>query len=122
VRTVDPGLQSKIQFLNLQYLVYLPTGNTDAKLPLLIFLHGAGEVGSDIHQDKGKPTAIWEGIRKFSKGPCIIVAPQCLKTAKGERGIWTRREKQSWVVSPAAGNGGRTLCEMPGRAKRTIKF
>ena len=89
VRTLDPELQPKIQFLNPEYLVYLPAGNTNVKLPLLIFLHGAGEVGTNINQVKGKPTAIWEGIRKFNKGPCIIVAPQCLKNAKGERGIWT---------------------------------
>ncbi len=90
VRTVDPTLQPKVQFLNPQYLVYLPTGNTDAKLPLLIFLHGAGGVGDDISEVKGKPTEIWEGIRKFNKGPCIVVAPQCLKkSTSGERGIWT---------------------------------
>lgn len=90
VRTISPELQPKIQFLNPQYLVYLPTGNTDAKLPLLIFLHGAGGVGSDIQEVKGKPTEIWEGIQKFKKGPCIVVAPQCLKKSKsGERGIWT---------------------------------
>ena len=90
VRTISPELQPKIQFLNPQYLLYLPTGNTDAKLPLLIFLHGAGGVGSDIQEVKSKPTEIWEGIQKFKKGPCIVVAPQCLKKSKsGERGIWT---------------------------------
>ena len=90
VRTISPELQPKIQFLNPQYLVYLPTGNTDAKLPLLIFLHGAGGVGSDIQEVKSKPTEIWEGIQKFKKDPCIVVAPQCLKKSKsGERGIWT---------------------------------
>jgi poly(3-hydroxybutyrate) depolymerase len=41
VRTVDPELQPRIQFLNPEYLVYAPPGNTNAKLPLLIFLHGA---------------------------------------------------------------------------------
>ena len=90
VRTISPELQPKIQFLNPQYLVYLPTGNTDAKLPLLIFLHGAGGVGSDIQEVKSKPTEIWEGIQKFKKDPSIVVAPQCLKKSKsGERGIWT---------------------------------
>lgn len=90
VRTISPEIQPKIQFLNPQYLVYLPTETTEAKLPLLIFLHGAGGVGSDINEVKGKPMEIWEGIRKFNKGPCIVVAPQCLKKSKsGERGIWT---------------------------------
>ena len=90
VRTIAPELQSKIQFLNPQYLVYAPAGDTKAKLPLLIFLHGAGGVGNDIQQIKGKPTEIWQGLEKFNKGPCMIVAPQCLKQdKKGERGIWT---------------------------------
>lgn len=90
VHTLAPELQATNQFLNPEYLVYLPVGNTNAKLPLLIFLHGAGEVGTNIHQVIGKPTAIWEGIQKFNKGPCIVVAPQCLKKSKsGERGIWT---------------------------------
>ena len=92
VRTVDPTFQSKIQFLNPQYLVYLPTEKTDAGLPLLIFLHGAGGVGDDIQQAKvkDKPAEIWKSIQEFNKGPCIVVAPQCLKKSKsGERGIWT---------------------------------
>ncbi len=71
VRTIPSEFQSKIQFLNPQYLVYAPSGKTDAKLPLVIFLHGAGEVGNDIHQVKGKPTAIWEGVPKFNKGSAI---------------------------------------------------
>ncbi|MEI7532723.1 MAG: prolyl oligopeptidase family serine peptidase [Verrucomicrobiae bacterium] len=92
VRTLAPELQAKIQFLNPEYLVYLPAGDTNAKLPLVIFLHGAGGVGDDIQQAKvkDKPAEIWQGIQKFNKGPCIVVAPQCLKKSKsGERGIWT---------------------------------
>ena len=92
VRTIPTELQSKIQSLNPEYLVYLPAGNAVAKLPLLIFLHGAGGVGDDIQQAKvkGKPTEIWQGIQKFNKGHCIVVAPQCLKKSRnGERGIWT---------------------------------
>lgn len=48
--------------------------------------------GDDIQQAKVKdePAEIWKGIQKFNKGPCIVVAPQCLKKSKsGERGIWT---------------------------------
>lgn len=92
VNTIPPELQSKIQFLNPQYLVYRPTSEINSKLPLLIFLHGAGGVGNDIQQSKvkGKPTEIMQGIKKFHKGSVILVAPQCLKKDKnGERGIWT---------------------------------
>jgi len=93
VSLIAPALQEKIQFLNPEYLTFAPTAAKDAKLPLLIFLHGAGGVGSDINQVKDKPVAIWEGIRKFNKSPCIVVAPQCLKKSKtGERGIWTAED------------------------------
>ena len=91
VHVLDQGLQQKVQFLNPEYLVYAPSRSSDAKLPLLIFLHGAGGVGQDIHRIAGRPSEIWAGIGKFGKGPCLVVAPQCLKTAKGERGIWQRR-------------------------------
>jgi predicted peptidase len=89
VHVLDQGLQQKVQFLNPEYLVYAPSRSSDAKLPLLIFLHGAGGVGQDIHRIEGRPSEIWAGIGKFGKGPCIVVAPQCLKSAHGERGIWT---------------------------------
>jgi predicted peptidase len=89
VHKLDPALQQQTRFLNPEYLVFLPAGSTNAKLPLLIFLHGAGGVGDDINQIQGKPTAIWEGIQKFNKGPCVVVAPQCLKGSKEERGVWT---------------------------------
>lgn len=92
VRTIPAERCSGIQFLNPEYLVFLPREHDGSKLPLVIFLHGAGGVGDDITQPKvrGKPTAIWEGIRRFGHGPAIVVAPQCLKRGRdGERGIWT---------------------------------
>ncbi len=92
VQTLPTALQQKVQFLNPEYLVYTPSGSSNANLPLLIFLHGAGGVGQDIQQIKGRPSDIWRGIAKFDKGPCLIVAPQCLKAAKGERGIWTAED------------------------------
>jgi predicted peptidase len=92
VHKLAPALQQKVQFLNPEYLVYTPVGSSNAKLSLLIFLHGAGGVGQDIQQIKARPTDVWKGIEKFGKGPCIVVAPQCLKTANGERGIWTAED------------------------------
>lgn len=89
VHKLAQALQEKVQFLNPEYLVYAPSGSSSEQLPLLIFLHGAGGVGKDIQQVKAAPSKIWAAIGKFAKGPCIVVAPQCLKAAKGERGIWT---------------------------------
>lgn len=92
VHTLPTALQQKVQFLNPEYPVYAPSGPSNAKLSLLIFLHGAGGVGQDIQQIKGRPSDIWQGIATFGKGPCLVVAPHCLKTAKGERGIWTAED------------------------------
>ena len=63
----------------LGYLLSLPSDydtKPDTKWPLLVFLHGAGESGSDIEKIKihGPPKLIAAG--KFDH-PCIVVSPQC---------------------------------------------
>jgi predicted peptidase len=60
------------------YLLYLPpgyTGQPDKKWPVVFFLHGAGERGSNLELVKvhGLPQEIQQG-RDF---PFIVVAPQC---------------------------------------------
>ena len=89
---IPAELRSRIQCLNSDYLVFLPEEHDGSKLPLVIFLHGAGGAGDDIMQSKvkGKPTEIWAGIHGFHKDPAIVVAPQCLKQDKnGIHGVWT---------------------------------
>lgn len=60
----------------MQYLLYLPKGYKKEKTewPLILFLHGAGERGSDIELVKkhGPPKLVEE--KDF---PFIIVSPQC---------------------------------------------
>jgi predicted peptidase len=62
--------------VRMQYLLYLPK-NYDKKWawPLVLFLHGAGERGSDLKQIKkhGPPKLIEEG-KQF---PFVVVSPQC---------------------------------------------
>jgi len=59
------------------YLLYLPKDYTDygRKSPLMLFLHGAGERGSNLELIKkhGPPKLIEQG-KEF---PAIVVAPQC---------------------------------------------
>lgn len=62
-----------------QYLLSLPDGyaaDTSTKWPLLIFLHGSGERGTDLEKVKrhGPPKLIAEG-KKF---PFIVVSPQAV--------------------------------------------
>lgn len=63
------------------YLIYLPENynekDTQNSWPLLLFLHGAGEIGTDIEKIKGHglPRLIKEG-KQF---PFIVVSPQANK-------------------------------------------
>jgi predicted peptidase len=62
----------------LDYLIYLPTDydqNSPEGWPLILFLHGAGERGSDLSRVKyhGPPKLIGKGTNY----PAIVVAPQC---------------------------------------------
>jgi predicted peptidase len=89
VKSLDKGLQSRTRFLNPDYLVFMPKGSPDSKVPLLIYLHGAGGVGSQIRRIESQVVPICRGIERFGKGPCIIAAPQCLRASKdGTRGTW----------------------------------
>jgi len=67
-----------------RYLLYLPQDyakNRHKKYPLILFLHGSGERGTDINKVKmhGPPKEIEKG-RQFE---FIILSPQC-----DERGGW----------------------------------
>jgi predicted peptidase len=62
--------------VDMNYLLYLPDGYEERESwPLLVFLHGSGERGSDLELVKkhGPPKLIDAG-RKF---PFIVVSPQC---------------------------------------------
>jgi pimeloyl-ACP methyl ester carboxylesterase len=62
------------------YLLYLPQGydgDTSARWPLVIFLHGAGESGTDLNKVKvhGPPKLVEQG-KSF---PFILVSPQATR-------------------------------------------
>lgn len=63
--------------LSANYLLYLPKdyADSDKEFPLVLFLHGMGERGTDIEKVKthGLPKLINEG-KEF---PFIVVSPQC---------------------------------------------
>jgi predicted peptidase len=59
-----------------KYLIFLPEGyeESDKKFPLMLFLHGAGESGSDLQKVKMHgPPKIVDGKPDF---PFIVVSPQ----------------------------------------------
>jgi predicted peptidase len=64
------------QIVEVNYLLYLPQNYTDdEKYPLMMFLHGSGERGTDLELVKkhGPPKLIEQG-KEF---PFIVVSPQC---------------------------------------------
>ena len=63
--------------IRLNYMLYLPEGYeaSDAKWPLVLFLHGAGERGDDVTKvNIHGPSKLAAEGKKF---PFILVAPQC---------------------------------------------
>jgi len=71
----------------LMYRLYTPKGATaENRLPLLLFLHGAGERGDD------NAAQLKHGVKQMvalqEKYPCYIVAPQCPKGKKWNEVDW----------------------------------
>src|SRR3954451_7491124 len=80
-----PGEQQAEKFkkqivreVSLDYLLFLPQDygkEQDKKWPLMLFLHGAGERGSDVNKVKVHgPPKIVQNKKDF---PFILVSPQC---------------------------------------------
>lgn len=70
----------------LDYLLFLPDGyenSSQKKWPLILFLHGAGERGTNVWMvaKHGPPKVVAEK----PNFPCIVVSPQC-----PENRIWSR--------------------------------
>lgn len=67
----------------LNYRLYIPEGydvksEAQAALPLVVFLHGAGESGfNNISQILGNPSALeFANAEAQAKHPCFVIAPQ----------------------------------------------
>jgi predicted peptidase len=87
-----PGQQEAEHFekevpVKLDYLLYLPADyskDKDKKFPLIMFLHGSGESGSDVNKVKvhGPPKLLEKGtdspVKQF-----IVVSPQCPAARQG---------------------------------------
>ena len=84
----DPGVQVPARValattVSCNYLAYLPTDyEAQEKWPVLLFLHGSGERGTDLEKVKvhGPPKLI-AGGKQF---PFIVIAPQCPRFQRWE--------------------------------------
>jgi predicted peptidase len=75
-------------------LLYVPTKLPDGKLPLVIYLHGAGSKGDDHAKPKNEPLAKWLRSDDVQKQyPCFVLIPQC---AAGEDPTGLPRNWTNW--------------------------
>ncbi|NLV92263.1 MAG: hypothetical protein GX030_07720 [Firmicutes bacterium] len=63
----------------LNYRLFVPEGDLDEPLPLVVFLHGAGERGdNNISQLVANRSALeWATPEAQAENPCFVLAPQC---------------------------------------------
>jgi len=93
-----------------KYQVYLPENwSPNQKWPIILFLHGAGERGSDglLQTQVGIATAIRNDRSRF---PVIVVIPQCLKDS-----WWTQPDMEEVALATLSAASK----EFKGDAKRT---
>lgn len=90
VLTLPVQVAAQTQFLNPEYLLLTPLlADSDEKLPLLIYLHGAGGAGNDVRRIEAQPRAVLRSIERFGHSPCQMVAPQCRRQSdSGVQGVW----------------------------------
>jgi predicted peptidase len=68
--------KEKLKKISLDYLLYLPENyESKSEWPLILFLHGAGEVGDDIEivKSQGLP----KKLESTDEIPFVVVSPQC---------------------------------------------
>ena len=89
VERLDLAFEKKTTALNPEFLLFRVGDSKQTQQPLLIYLHGGGGKGDNIQRIAGQVRQLSDGIQRFRKGPCLIVAPQCLRQSKdGRRATW----------------------------------
>ena len=97
IQKLDDEVKKNAKSINESFLVFSEKLNQE-KLPLLIYLHGAGGRGDDIERIKTSVIPLLKGLEKFVDEKCIVVAPQCLRDAReGGRGSWKYEELNEWL-------------------------
>ena len=100
VEKLEPAQQKQLTFLNPAYLAFPAQAATpDDKIPLVIYLHGAGGVGENPNKNTGRARGLIKGLRQFKKGPCLVVAPQCQRTSAktNQRGTWVPEDLEIFL-------------------------
>lgn len=79
--TNDEHYNQTLKYAGLNYILYIPADlNTSRPVPLVIFLHGSGEFGSNINGVFNSKTAFVNGMRNRKWKGAVYLAPQCNNT------------------------------------------
>ena len=89
VRRLPTAVQEQTRMLNEDYLAAVPVvEKQDTKLPLLVFLHGAGGRGRDIERVKRIARPALAGMERFAGESSLFVAPQATAGTKESPASW----------------------------------
>lgn len=87
IRELPQAISKTTTSLNPKFIVATPAGSAGAEAPpLLIFLHGAGQRGSDIEKLREQPPLKYFNTQTAQH--FVIVMPQCLSDQGGVKHIW----------------------------------
>lgn len=74
----DNNYNQTLKYAGLNYIIYIPSDlNTTRSVPLVVFLHGSGEFGTNINNVFNNNTAFVNGMRARKWKEAIYLAPQC---------------------------------------------
>ena len=77
---------------SMPYRLFIPTGySADTSYPLVLFLHGAGERGTDnnAHLTANRGATLWAENANQASYPCFVLAPQCPSNAQWVNTNWS---------------------------------
>ena len=73
-------INASIASYSMPYRLFIPSGyNSNTSYPLVLFLHGAGERGTDNNAqlNANQGATLWAETANQASYPCFVVAPQC---------------------------------------------
>ncbi|MGD0725793.1 MAG: cadherin-like beta sandwich domain-containing protein [Spirochaetia bacterium] len=85
--------------ITMGYRLFVPDGYDPSKpCPLVLFLHGAGEMGSDneIQLVANQGATVWAKPELQARHPCFVLAPQCPMDPSAEPARF-RYGKKGWT-------------------------
>jgi predicted peptidase len=73
----------------LLYRYYVPVTETNKKYPLVVYLHGAGERGTDNQSQLNNSALVWVSSAVQKQHPSFVIIPQCPPNRK-----WTNTKEK----------------------------